>query len=132
MINWASATSVPNWSAPLTTSEPPTPYTTAVNSAVSRVIPIISTDPYMSLVTPISRTWAALDANSADSSRGRPNSLASIAPATLNRSVIVEPISALSCIASLDSRCSLRPTSRTGIRNSGISASAMRLTTQDR
>ena len=41
---------MPNWSAPLITSVPPTPYTTAVISPVSRVTAIMNTDPYMSLL----------------------------------------------------------------------------------
>ena len=44
----------------------------------------------------------------------RPNSLTSSAPETLNRSVIVVPISALSCIASRVIACSRRPTQRAG------------------
>ena len=86
----------------------------------------------MSRVTPISRTLSALAANSSDSSRGRPYSLASIAPATLNRSVIVVPISALSCMDSRDRRCRRRPSRRAGKMNSGISSSPIRLTSQDR
>jgi hypothetical protein len=57
--------------------------------------------------------------------------LTSIAPATLKRSVMVEPIAASSCIDSRVSRCSLRPTRLAGSRNSGISTSAMRLICQD-
>ena len=91
-----------------------------------------NTWPYIAWTTPMSRTLAARPPNACDSSRGRPNSLTSSAPATLNRSVIIEPISALSCIDSRVSRCSLRPTSRAGRMNSGIMARAMRLTSQDR
>ena len=91
-----------------------------------------NTWPYIDWMTPMSRTRTARPANISDSSRGRPNSLTSIAPATLNRSVMVEPIWALSCIDSRVSRCSLRPTSRAGRRNSGIMARAMTLTSQDR
>ena len=79
----------------------------------------------MAVTTPMSRTLAAREANAPDSSRGRPNSFTSIAPATLNRSVIVEPISALSCMLSLVSRCMRRPTSRAGRMNSGIRIRAM-------
>jgi len=39
---------------------------------------------------------------------GRPNSFASMAPATLNRSVIVDPIAASSCIARRTTSSSLR------------------------
>ena len=91
-----------------------------------------NTWPYMAVTTPMSRTLAAREANAPDSSRGRPNSFTSIAPATLNRSVIVEPISALSCMLSLVSRCMRRPTSRAGRMNSGIMTRAMTVTCQDR
>ena len=67
----------------------------------------------------MSLTFAARSAKTLISSRGRPNSFASIAPATLNRSVIVEPMAASSCIDSLVSRCSLRPTKRAGMMNIG-------------
>ena len=48
--------------------------------------------PYIAVTTPMSRTRAARPANTPASSRGRPNSLTSIAPATLNRSVMVDPM----------------------------------------
>jgi hypothetical protein len=91
-----------------------------------------NTCPYMAVVMPMSRTRAARAENTASSSRGRPNSLTSMAPATLNRSVMVEPISASSCIDSRVSRCIRRPTRRAGRMNSGIRASVMTLTSQDR
>ena len=91
-----------------------------------------NTWPYIAWVTPMSRTLTALPANIADSSRGRPNSLTSMAPATLNRSVIIEPISALSCMDSRVSRCILRPTSRDGRMKKGIRIKVMTLTSQDR
>ena len=91
-----------------------------------------NTEPYMAVLTPMSRTRAARSANTSSSSRGRPNSLTSMAPATLKRSVMVEPIWASSCIDSRVSRCIRRPTRRAGRMNSGISASAMTLTSQDR
>ena len=111
---------------------PPSPYTTAVASAASRVSATKKTWPYMAVVTPMSRTRAARPAKTSASSSGRPNSLTSIAPATLKRSVMVEPISASSCIDSRVSRCIRRPTRRAGRMNSGISASATTLTSQDR
>ena len=88
--------------------------------------------PYIAWSTPTSLTPAARSANTSDSSRGRPNSFASMAPATLNRSVIVEPIAASSCIDSLVSRCSRRPTRRAGMMNIGISTSAMTVTSQEK
>ena len=56
--------------------------------------------PYIAVTTPMSRTRAARSRNASLSSARVPNSLTSIAPATLNRSVMVEPSSALSCIDS--------------------------------
>src|SRR6266536_940000 len=67
-----------------------------------------NTRPYMAVTTPMSLTLAARPAKTSDFSPWRPNSLTSIAPATLNRSVMVEPIAASSCIDSLVSRCILR------------------------
>ncbi len=98
----------------------------------SKVSETKNTWPYMTWTTPMSRTLRARLPNASDSSRGRPNSLTSSAPATLKRSVIIEPISALSCIDSRVSRCSRRPTSRAGRMNSGIMAKAMRLTSQEK
>src|ERR1039457_5097327 len=51
-----------------------------------------NTWPYMAWVTPISRTRPARSAKTSDSCLGRPKSLTSIAPATLTRSVMVEPM----------------------------------------
>ena len=81
----------------------------------------------------MSRTLAALPEKISLSSPGRPATLdASIALAMLNRSFIIELISASSCIDSLVSRCILRPRRRAGKMNTGSSSSAMRLTSQDR
>ena len=88
--------------------------------------------PYMAVTTPMSRTRAARPENTSASSPGRPNSLTSIAPATLKRSVIVEPIAASSCIDSRVSRCSRRPSAWPGRMNTGISTSAITVTSQDR
>ncbi len=88
--------------------------------------------PYIAVVTPISLTLAARPANTRASSAGWPNSLTSIAPATLKRSVMVEPISASSCIDSRVSRCSLRPTRRAGMMKNGIITSVTTVTSQDR
>ena len=52
----------------------------------------------MAIETPASRTAAARTAYSSSSRRGSPNSLTSSAPATLKRSVIRVPMSALSVI----------------------------------
>ena len=89
-------------------------------------------EPYMAVTTPMSRTRAARPANTSVSWSGFPNSLTSIAPATLNRSVMVEPMAASSCIDSRVSRCSRRATSRAGITNAGIITSVMIVTSQDR
>ena len=50
---------------------------------------------FMAICTPVSRTLAARSAYSASSRAGEPNSLTSKAPATLKRSVIRLPRSAL-------------------------------------
>ena len=71
-----------------------------------------NTRPYMAVTTPMSRTLAARPEKTSASSPGRPKSLTSIAPATLKRSVIVEPIAASSCIDSRVSRCIRRPSAR--------------------
>jgi hypothetical protein len=52
--------------------------------------------PYMAEITPMSRTRAARPRKDSASVSGRPNSLTNSAPATLNRSVIVAFIDALS------------------------------------
>ena len=52
--------------------------------------------PYMADRTPMSRTRAARPRKPSASASGRPNSLTSSAPATLNRSVIEAFIDALS------------------------------------
>ena len=90
------------------------------------------TRPYIACLIPMSRTWPALSENAADSSGSRPKSLTSSAPDTLNRSVIVVPMPALSCMASRVMTCSRRPTQRAGSRNSGVSSSAQRVICQDR
>ena len=80
--------------------------------------------PYIALRTPRSRTAAARDPNPSRSSLWRPNSLTTIAPATLSRSVIVVFIAALCSICSRVSPCRTRPTRFVGSRNSGSSARA--------
>jgi hypothetical protein len=52
--------------------------------------------PYMADTTPMSRTRAARPRKDSASAFGRPKSLTSSAPATLNRSVMVAFIDALS------------------------------------
>ena len=88
--------------------------------------------PYIAVTTPMSRTRAARSRYASLSRRGLPNSLTSMAPATLNRSVMVEPSSASSCMDSRVYRCSRRPTSRAGMTNTGSSTSEMTVTSQDR
>src|SRR5579864_3644375 len=127
----ASATSAPTWNAPRMTRSPPTPYTTAVAIDASSESAMNSTLPYMAWVTPMSLTLAARPAKTRLSSSGLPNSLTSMAPATLKRSVIVEPIAASSCIDSRVSRCSLRPTSRAGMMNTGRRNRAMTVTSHE-
>ena len=66
--------------------------------------------------------------------RGRwsPNSLTSIAPATLNRSVICVFIEALCCICWREMSCSRRPTRRAGMMNIGSTTSASRVSRHSR
>ena len=79
----------------------------------------------------MSRTRAALVANSVDSSSSRPKIFTSRAPETLNRSVIVWLIAALTCIDSRVIAASRLPTQRAGSTNSGSSASEMRVICHD-
>ena len=88
--NAASATTVPTSSRPCTACTPPHPYTNAVASDATSISAAKNTRPYIAVRTPISRTRAALPANDASSSTGRPKIFTSSAPATLNRSVIIE------------------------------------------
>ena len=81
--------------------------------------------------TPMSRTRAARETNSRDSSAGRPNSLTSVAPGAENRSVIWLPIAALWSAASRSSCASRRPIRRAGTTNTGSSASASSVTCQE-
>lgn len=85
----------------------------------------------MAETTPMSRTREARPAKLSASSPGRPYSLASCAPATLNRSVISELISASSCICSRLTACSRLPTHLAGSTKIGSSSSAIRVTCQD-
>ena len=111
---------------------PPTPYTIAVASEATRVSAVKKTRPYIAGDRRRCRARAAArPANIADSSSGRPYSLASIAPATLNRSVISEPISASSCICSRLIVCSRRPTHLAGKMKIGSRTSAMSVTCQE-
>ena len=84
-----SATTVPIPSVPSTANTPPTPYTRATASAATRVSETRKILAYIAVVTPMSRTRAALPAKSFDESCVRPKTLARTAPATLKRSVIV-------------------------------------------
>jgi hypothetical protein len=82
--------------------------------------------------TPMSRTRAARETNSRDSSAGRPNSLTSVAPGAEKRSVIWLPMAALWSAASRSSRASRRPIRRAGTTNTGSSTRASTVTCQDR
>ena len=73
---------------------------------------------------PVSRTPAAWRSNSRSSRSSSPNSLTSIAPATLKRSVICVVIVALCCICWREIACSRRPTRRAGSTNAGSTTSA--------
>src|SRR4051812_460414 len=80
--------------------------------------------------TPRSRTSAAFSANCTSSSSRRPNSLSSMAPPTLNLSVIELPKSALPCICSRVSPASRLPTHREANSSNGNVARHSRVTCQ--
>ena len=82
-------------SVPFTAMTPPKPYTMAVARAATSDRPTMKMVRFMAICTPVSRTLAARSAYSASSRGGEPNSLTSKAPATLKRSVIRLPKSAL-------------------------------------
>ena len=86
---------------------------------------------FIAIRMPLSRTLAARSAYSASSMPGLPKSLTSSAPATLKRSVIRLPMSALRFICRADSPASRRPMSLAGMRKNGTSASAARVSCQD-
>ena len=102
---------------------PPRPYATAMASDASRPSDDMNTREYIACVTPMSRTRPALSENESDSCSGRPKSLTSNAPETLNRSVIICPISPFSSYRSRVMPASLRPTNLAGSTNSGSSTS---------
>ena len=79
----------------------------------------------------MSRTRPARSPNERDSSAGRPNSLTSSAPATLNRSVIVAFIDAFSPYDSRVIACSRRPIRRAGSTKTGSSTSESAVICQD-
>ncbi len=115
----ASASRVPTVRVPEMTRAPPTPYTSAVARAGMSMSVALKTRVISAMRTPRSRTRPALLANWSSSSARRPNSLSSMAPPTLNRSVIELPISALPCIWSRVRPTSCRPTQRLASSRSG-------------
>ncbi len=80
----------------------------------------------------MSRTRAARELNDSDSSPVRPNSFTSSAPATLNRSVMVAFIDALSVYDSRVMSCNRLPMRRAGSTNSGSITSDSRVICHDR
>ena len=81
---------------------------------------------------PMSRTLFARSVYSASSRSGTPKSLTSSAPATLNRSVIRVPMSALRFICREARPARRRPMTRAGMMNSGTSSSEPRVSCHDR
>ncbi len=106
------AVNVPSEKWPRITSHPPTPYTSAVASAGTSCIATVKTRVSNAIRTPTSRTTPAFDAKCTSSSSRRPKSLSSIAPPTLNRSVMALPRSALPFICSRVNPASCAPTQR--------------------
>jgi hypothetical protein len=82
------------------------------------------------LATARSRIRLALRVNSPASSSGRPYSMASSAPDTSDRSAVIAASSPYSCISLRSSRCDRFPAALPGSTNSGITASATRLSCQ--
>jgi len=113
------------------TSVPPSPYTSAVTRAASSATNVKSSSIPARLATASSRTRLALRVNSPASSSGRPYSMASSAPDTSDRSAIIAASSPCSCISCLSSRCDRFPATLPGSTNSGITASATRLSCHD-
>ena len=87
---------------------------------------------FIAILIPASRTLAARSEYSRSSRRGLPNSLTSRAPATLNRSVIRLPMSALRFIWRVESPASRLPMTRAGMRKNGTRSSAPRVSCHDR
>src|SRR4029079_9504297 len=85
----------------------------------------------MADTTPMSRTRPARSPNERDSSAGRPNSLTSSAPDTLNRSVIVAFIEAFSPYDSRVIACSRWPIRRAGTTKTGSRISESTVICQD-
>ena len=98
---------------------PPTPYTRAVASAGISIKVAAKTRVMTAIRTPRSRTTPALSANCSSSSARRPKSFSSIAPPTLNRSVIELPRSALPFIWSRVIPTSRLPTQRDEMNKMG-------------
>ncbi len=86
---------------------------------------------FIAILTPVSRTSRAREAYSRSSRSGVPKSLTSSAPATLNRSVIRVPSSALAVIIVRVSSDRRRPMILAGMRKNGTSASAPRVSCQE-
>ena len=104
----------------------------AVARAATRVNAAMNVDRFSAMLMPISRTREARSAYSARSRSGLPNSFTSSAPATLNRSVIREPRSALSDICRWARPASRRPTYFAGKRKTGTNSRAPRVSCHDR
>ncbi len=86
---------------------------------------------FIAIRTPMSRTRPARSAYSASSRASLPKTLTSRAPATLKRSVMRLPMSALSPIWACVRPASRWPITRAGMMKNGTSASAARVSCQD-
>ena len=100
---------------------PPTPYAIAVATDATETKAIKKKVLSIAILMPISATLRALFRNNAASFLGFPYSFTSSAPETLNRSVIVLDISALSSNDCCVYCCNLRPTNLVGAKNTGSS-----------
>ena len=118
---------VPMVMVPLIASDPPTQYTTAVPMAPSSVRAMTKVRLNRALRMPMSRTRPACPAKPSRSSSGRPKSLTSHAPETLNRSVIVAFIEAFRFMPSRVMSATVLPTRRAGRMNIGSRTMASRV-----
>ena len=101
-------------------------------SAAVRLSPTKKTRWNVACLIPMSRTPAARSSNAARSSAGRPKSLTSIAPETLNRSCIIVFISALRFMPWRKRRPSRGANTLAGTRKIGTSSSATKVICHER
>ena len=113
------ASNVPTVTPPLIARCPPIPYAKAVAIAATLVSAMKKRRLSIAILIPISATRRARLLKYSRSRSGSPYKATSIAPETLNRSVIVLDISAFTPKDSRVKDCNLRPTHLVGMRKTG-------------